>query len=207
MAPAAWSESYESLKASGHAAPARQRVDEGQGMPGPAQRWERRRMKDGVILLVEDNPDDELLALRALKKNDVRNEVVVAHDGVEALDYLFASGPYSERDASAMPQLILLDLKLPKVDGLEVLKTPARRRANAALARGHPDLIQRAKRRAGRLRPRRQRLRPQAGRLRTIRKGRRATQALLAGSQRSPANGRVGRFAPRKRQQASGDRE
>ena len=79
-------------------------------------------MKDGVILLVEDNPDDELLALRALKKNDVRNEVVVAHDGVEALDYLFASGPYSGRDTSAMPQLILLDLKLPKVDGLEVLK-------------------------------------------------------------------------------------
>ena len=79
-------------------------------------------MKDRVILLVEDNPDDELLALRALKKNDVRNEVVVAHDGVEALDYLFASGPYSGRDASAMPQLILLDLKLPKVDGLEVLK-------------------------------------------------------------------------------------
>jgi two-component system, response regulator len=79
-------------------------------------------MSHGVILLVEDNPDDELLALRALKKNNVPNEVVVAHDGVEALDYLFASGPHSGRDASAMPQLVLMDLKLPRVDGLEVLK-------------------------------------------------------------------------------------
>jgi two-component system, response regulator len=79
-------------------------------------------MSNRIILLVEDNPDDELLALRALKKNNVVNEVVVAHDGVEALDYLFSSGPYAGRDASAMPQLILLDLKLPRVDGLEVLK-------------------------------------------------------------------------------------
>jgi two-component system, response regulator len=86
------------------------------------RRYTNASTKDRVILLVEDNPDDELLALRALKKNDVRNEVVVAHDGVEALDYLFASGPYSGRDTSAMPRLILLDLKLPKVDGLEVLK-------------------------------------------------------------------------------------
>jgi len=79
-------------------------------------------MRSKVILLVEDNPDDELLTLRALKKTGVPNEVVVARDGVEALDYLFASGPHSGRDPAAMPQLILLDLKLPKVDGLEVLK-------------------------------------------------------------------------------------
>jgi two-component system response regulator len=79
-------------------------------------------MKTKVILLVEDNPDDELLTLRALKKSGVRNEIVVAHDGVEALDYLFASGPYSGRDPAIMPQLILLDLKLPRVDGLEVLR-------------------------------------------------------------------------------------
>jgi len=79
-------------------------------------------MSNGVILLVEDNPDDELLALRALKKNNVSNEVVVARDGVEALDYLFARGPYAGRDPSAAPRLILLDLKLPKVDGLEVLR-------------------------------------------------------------------------------------
>ncbi|HET9927774.1 MAG TPA: response regulator, partial [Rubrobacter sp.] len=72
-------------------------------------------MRNKVILLVEDNPDDELLTLRALKKTGVRIEVVVAHDGVEALDYLFASGPYAGRDPAVMPQLILLDLKLPRV--------------------------------------------------------------------------------------------
>jgi two-component system response regulator len=83
---------------------------------------ERGGMNSGVILLVEDNPDDELLALRALRKNNVMNEVVVARDGVEALDYLFASGPHAGRDTSTMPRLILLDLKLPRVDGLEVLK-------------------------------------------------------------------------------------
>ena len=77
---------------------------------------------DKVILLVEDNPDDEALTLRALKKNNVRNEVVVARDGVEALDYLFATGKYAGRDASKTPQFILLDLKLPKLDGLEVLR-------------------------------------------------------------------------------------
>jgi two-component system, response regulator len=79
-------------------------------------------MKDKVILLVEDNPDDELLTLRALKKSGVQNEVVVAHDGIEALDYLFSSGPHAGRDPAVMPQLILLDLKLPRVNGLEVLK-------------------------------------------------------------------------------------
>src|SRR5215211_2999306 len=84
--------------------------------------WARGEMKTKVILLVEDNPDDELLTLRALKKSGVKNEVVVAHDGVEALDYLFASGPHSGRDPAVMPQLILLDLKLPRVDGLEVLR-------------------------------------------------------------------------------------
>ncbi len=79
-------------------------------------------MSDKVILLVEDNPDDEALTLRALKKNNVVNEVVVARDGVEALDFLFATGSYAGRDATDIPQLVLLDLKLPKIDGLEVLK-------------------------------------------------------------------------------------
>jgi CheY-like chemotaxis protein len=80
------------------------------------------RAEFGMILLVEDNRDDEALTLRALKKNNIKNEVVVAHDGVEALDYLFGTGSYAGRDLIDMPQVILLDLKLPKVDGLEVLR-------------------------------------------------------------------------------------
>jgi two-component system response regulator len=79
-------------------------------------------MDDKVILLVEDNPDDEELTLRALKKNNITNKVVVARDGVEALDYLFASGAHAGRDLHVMPQVVLLDLKLPKVDGFEVLR-------------------------------------------------------------------------------------
>ena len=79
-------------------------------------------MLDRIILLVEDNPDDEALTLRALTKNKIRNEVVVAHDGVEALDYLFATGAYAGRDTGILPMVILLDLKLPKIDGLEVLR-------------------------------------------------------------------------------------
>jgi two-component system, response regulator len=84
----------------------------------------RSRLEDTpkVILLVEDNPDDELLALRALRKNDVPSRIIVVHDGQEALDYLFAEGAYAHRDAGEYPALILLDLKLPKIDGLEVLR-------------------------------------------------------------------------------------
>jgi two-component system response regulator len=74
------------------------------------------------ILVVEDNPDDELLMLRALKKNNIANPIVIAHDGVEALDYLFARGKFEGRNPADIPALILLDLKLPKVDGFEVLK-------------------------------------------------------------------------------------
>jgi two-component system response regulator len=78
-------------------------------------------MDNKVILLVEDNPRDEALTLRALKKGNILNEIVVARDGVEALDYIFARGKYVDRDISERPQLVLLDLKLPKVDGFEVL--------------------------------------------------------------------------------------
>ena len=76
----------------------------------------------GSIMLVEDNPDDEALTLRALQKNGIKNEVIVARDGAEALDYLFARNAHAGRDTSDLPQVVLLDLKLPKVDGLTVLK-------------------------------------------------------------------------------------
>lgn len=79
-------------------------------------------MNEKVILLVEDNPDDVDLTLRALKKNNIMNEVAVAHDGAEALEYLFGIGKYAGRNMNIMPEVVLLDLKLPKVDGLEVLQ-------------------------------------------------------------------------------------
>ncbi len=80
------------------------------------------RKKEKTILLVEDNPDDVALTLRALEKHNIKNKVTVARDGAEALDYLFATGAYSDRDTSVMPAVIILDLKLPKVDGLTVLE-------------------------------------------------------------------------------------
>jgi len=79
-------------------------------------------MDTKAILLVEDNPDDELLAMRALAKNKVASEVMVARDGAEALDYLFGTGTHAGRDPGARPAVVLLDLKLPKIDGLEVLR-------------------------------------------------------------------------------------
>jgi len=74
------------------------------------------------ILLVEDNPDDEALTLRAFKKNNILNEIAVVRDGQEALDFLFCEGAYAERDKKSNPQIILLDINLPKLDGLEVLR-------------------------------------------------------------------------------------
>jgi CheY-like chemotaxis protein len=79
-------------------------------------------VRDKIILLVEDNPDDEALAIRALKRNHISNEIVVAHDGVEALDFMFGTGMYVGRNISIKPTVILLDLKLPRIDGIEVLR-------------------------------------------------------------------------------------
>ncbi|MGD0020699.1 MAG: response regulator [Smithellaceae bacterium] len=79
-------------------------------------------MDNRIILLVEDNPDDVELTLRAFKKNDISNKVIVAKDGVEALDYLFGKGMYAGREINDLPVVTLLDLKLPKISGLEVLK-------------------------------------------------------------------------------------
>ena len=79
-------------------------------------------MSSDIMLLVEDNPDDQALTLRALKRNNITNQVVVANDGVEALDFLFGTGAYEGRDTNVTPMLMLLDVKLPKVDGLEVLR-------------------------------------------------------------------------------------
>lgn len=79
-------------------------------------------MKVRTILLVEDNPDDEELTLQALQKANVTNSVVVVRDGAEALDYLFATGPYAGRNRADLPAVMLLDLKLPKISGLEVLR-------------------------------------------------------------------------------------
>jgi len=79
-------------------------------------------MNDKIILLAEDNADDEELTLRALRKSHVTNEIVVARDGQEALDYVFGAGVHAGRDVSIQPELVLLDISLPKVNGLEVLK-------------------------------------------------------------------------------------
>jgi two-component system response regulator len=79
-------------------------------------------MKNKQILLVEDNPDDEALTVRALKKSNVANGIVVVRDGVEAVDYLFCEGPFAVTEPRPLPQVVLLDLKLPKLDGLGVLR-------------------------------------------------------------------------------------
>ncbi len=75
-----------------------------------------------VILLVEDNPSDEKLTLRAFRKSNLANEIVVVRDGAEALDYLFGTGSHAGRDVTNLPQVVLLDLSLPRIDGLEVLR-------------------------------------------------------------------------------------
>ena len=80
-------------------------------------------MQKNIIMVVEDNEDDLELTLRAFAKNNILNEIVIARDGVEALDYLFGTGQHEGRDLSIMPEVILLDLKMPRMDGLETLKS------------------------------------------------------------------------------------
>lgn len=79
-------------------------------------------IKDTTILLVEDNPDDVTLTLRALQKNNIGNKIVVVGDGLEALDFIYCRNAYADRDPCEMPQLVLLDVRLPKIDGMEVLR-------------------------------------------------------------------------------------
>ncbi len=105
-------------------------------------------MKTKDILLVEDNPDDEALTLRALRKNSVTNPVRVARDGVEALDYLFAQGAFGHRQGEPLPAVVLLDLKLPRLDGLQVLERIRRDQRTRLLpivvlssSREKPDLL------------------------------------------------------------------
>jgi CheY-like chemotaxis protein len=95
-----------------------------------------------AILFVEDNPDDTDLTLRALRKAGIPNEVVHVRDGAEALDYLFGAGRHAGRDVKLLPQLILLDLKLSKVDGFEVLRRVRSDSAHADRPRGHPDFVE-----------------------------------------------------------------
>jgi|HubBroStandDraft_1064217.scaffolds.fasta_scaffold83040_2 CheY-like chemotaxis protein len=95
-----------------------------------------------MMLLIEDNADDEALTLRALQNDNISNEIIVAHDGVEALDFLFGTGSHAGRDPAGLPELVLLDLKLPKIYGFEVLKQLPRRSAHSSAAGGHPHLFQ-----------------------------------------------------------------
>jgi two-component system, response regulator len=106
-------------------------------------------MEEKMILLVEDNPDDEDLTLRALRKNKILNNVAVAHDGAEALDFLFGTGAYANRDTTILPEVVLLDLNLPKISGLEVLRRVRENEATRLLpiviltsSREERDLIQ-----------------------------------------------------------------
>jgi CheY-like chemotaxis protein len=132
-------------------------------------------MSDRVILLVEDNANDEALTQRALKKANIVNRVVVARDGAQALDYLFARGDFAARDPGEVPQVILLDLNLPKVGGLDVLRAI---RADTRTGPGPSRRIQ----------PRRQQLCRKAGGLLAVFRSRAAARALLAGLERATSN-------------------
>jgi two-component system, response regulator len=140
-------------------------------------------MPQKFILLVEDNPDDEALTLRALSKRNVANSVVVARDGVEAIDLLFGTGLHAGRDASELPQIVLLDLKLPKLDGFEVLR---RIRADER-TRTLPVVVLTSSKEERDVGPelsrRLQQLCPQAGQFRRVRRCGAPAWAVLAAAQ------------------------
>ena len=141
-------------------------------------------MNEKAILLVEDNRDDEALTLRALRKNNIMNEVVVARDGAEALDYLFGTNRYAGRDITDWPSVVLLDLRLPKITGLEVLRkirSDARTRSHG---RGGPDVFEARGGRGGELWLGCEQLCAQARGIREPVRGCEADRALLAAFER-----------------------
>jgi CheY-like chemotaxis protein len=152
-----------------------------------------------TILLVEDNRDDEELTLRALRKANIANEVFVTRDGQEALDFLFCSGQYAGREPQVMPAVILLDLKLPKLNGIDVLH---RLRSHPARPGRRAHLLERGRRHAEELRVRREQLCAQAGRVSGVRHGGEppgylldaaqpeSPQAVLTPNGRAPARSR-----------------
>ena len=140
-----------------------------------------------TILLVEDNPDDEELTLRALARNNIGNQVVVVRDGQDAVDWLEATGPYGSRDPDDVPALILLDLKLPKIDGLEVLRRLRARPAHGDCAGRDPDIIEGRPGSGERLLWRREFVRAEAGRLQLIRRRGASAGDVLAHAERAAA--------------------
>lgn len=135
------------------------------------------------ILLVEDNPDDVELTLHALRRENLANSIHVARDGEEALEFLFCNGPHAQRSFERPPKLILLDLKLPKVDGMEVLKRLKGRSAHAHHSCCDPDLIQRRARLGHWLRARGQQLHSETRRLRPVPRDGEGCGPILAGDQ------------------------
>ncbi len=140
-------------------------------------------MSERYILLVEDNPDDEELTLLSLRKNNLAHEIVVVRDGVEAIEFLFGNGQYASRDVSHVPTVILLDLKLPKLDGLGVLKRLRADERTRTLPGGGPDLVQPGCGRDRELQPRRQQLRAQAGRVRRVRRSGQQPRPVLGAAE------------------------